>query len=159
MNPTPAGWPRFSSAIVYENAATAIDWLCDAFGFEIKLKVEGENGRVEHCELEYGDGLIMVAQESPQSDRSWKRQLLSPRSLNGANTQTVMFYVDDADAHCAYARSRGARIVEELAVHDYGKDYWADRSYGALDIEGHLWWITQRLRNPPAAADPSHLGS
>jgi uncharacterized glyoxalase superfamily protein PhnB len=30
-----------------------------------------------------------------------------------------------------------------------GRDYWADRSYGALDPEGHLWWIAQRLRNPP----------
>lgn len=27
-----------------------------------------------------------------------------------------------------------------------GEAYWADRSYGALDPEGHLWWITQRLR-------------
>ena len=32
----------------------------------------------------------------------------------------------------------------------YGADYWADRSYGALDPEGRMWWITQRLRNPPA---------
>ena len=65
MKPTPAGWPRFSSAIVYRDAAAAIDWLCDAFGFEIRIKVEGENGRIEHCELEYGDGLVMIAQESP----------------------------------------------------------------------------------------------
>jgi uncharacterized glyoxalase superfamily protein PhnB len=28
-------------------------------------------------------------------------------------------------------------------------EYWADRSYGALDPEGHMWWITQRMRNPP----------
>ena len=31
MKPTPAGWPRFSSAVVYRDAAAAIDWLCDAF--------------------------------------------------------------------------------------------------------------------------------
>jgi uncharacterized glyoxalase superfamily protein PhnB len=61
-----------------------------------------------------------------------------------------MFYVDDADAHCAHARARGARILEEPASHDYGDDYWADRAYGALDPEGHTWWVTQRVRNPPA---------
>jgi uncharacterized glyoxalase superfamily protein PhnB len=38
--------------------------------------------------------------------------------------------------------------VEELATHDYGEDYWADRSYGALDPEGHMWWISQRVRDP-----------
>jgi hypothetical protein len=42
MKPTPSGWPRFTSAIVYKDAAAAIDWLCDAFGFEVRIKVEGD---------------------------------------------------------------------------------------------------------------------
>lgn len=147
MKPTPTGWPRFSSGVVYQDAAAAIEWLCNAFGFQVRLKIEGENGRIEHCELEYGDGLIMVAQEAPDSAKTFKQSFRSPRSLGGANTQTLMFFVDDADAHCAHARDRGARIVEAPATHDYGQDYWADRSYGALDPEGHLWWVTQRLRN------------
>ena len=33
-------------------------------------------------------------------------------------------------------------------VHDYGEDHWADRSYGAVDPDGHHWWFTQRLRDP-----------
>jgi uncharacterized glyoxalase superfamily protein PhnB len=150
MKPTPSGWLRFTSAVVYRDAAKAIDWLCDAFGFEVRLKVEGENGRIEHCELGYGEGLLMVAQEDPKSERQWKRALLSPLSLEGANTQSILFFVDDADAHCHHARARGARIVYEPASQDYGEDHFADLSYGALDLEGHTWWITQRLRNPPA---------
>jgi uncharacterized glyoxalase superfamily protein PhnB len=151
VKPTPSGWPRFSSAVVYKDAAAAIDWLCAAFGFEIQLKVEGENGRIEHSELKYGDGLLMVAQETPDSERPWKAALRSPPSLDGSTTQSLMFFVDDANAHCAQARSHGARIVEEPTVHDYGDDYWADRSYGAMDPEGHVWWITQRLRSPAPA--------
>ena len=42
MKPTPKGWPRLSSALCYDNAAAAIDWLCNAFGFEVRLKVEGD---------------------------------------------------------------------------------------------------------------------
>jgi uncharacterized glyoxalase superfamily protein PhnB len=158
MQPTPRGWPRFSSALVYRDAAAAIDWLCGAFGFEVHLKVEGENGRIVHSELDYGDGRIMVAQEEPDSTpdskpdskpdstRTWRHALRSPLSVNGANTQTLMIYVDDAEAHYARACAHGARIVEALAVHDYGEDHWADRSYGAVDPEGHVWWISQRLR-------------
>jgi uncharacterized glyoxalase superfamily protein PhnB len=147
MNPTPSDWPRISSSVFYQDAAAAIDWLCDAFGFEVRLKVEGDNGRIEHSELTYGEGLIMVGQESPDSERLWKRSMRSPKSLGGAGTQSMMFFVDDAEAHCAHARARGADIVEEIATHDYGEDYWTDRSYGARDPEGHVWWITQRLRS------------
>jgi uncharacterized glyoxalase superfamily protein PhnB len=120
--PTPSDWPRLSSSVFYQDAAAAIDWLCEAFGFEVRLKVEGDNGRIEHSELTYG---------------------------GGACTQSIMFFVDDAMAHCAHARASGARIVEEPATHDYGEDNWPDLSYGALDPEDHVWWITQRLRNPP----------
>lgn len=147
MKPTPNGWPRFASAVVYQDAAKAIDWLCAAFGFEIRIKVEGEQGRIEHCELEYGDGLIMVAQQAPDSATGWRRSLRSPRAVGGANTQTLMIYVDDAQAHCERARANGARIEEEPALHDYGDDHWADRSYGAFDPEGHFWWVSQRLRS------------
>jgi uncharacterized glyoxalase superfamily protein PhnB len=152
VKPTPSDWPRCSSAVFYQDAAASINWLCDAFGFGVRLKIEGKDGRIEHSELTYGEGVVMVAQEDPDCARRWKAAMRSPRSLGGAGTQSIMFYVDDADAHCAHARSRGARIVEEPATHDYGEGYWADRSYGALDREGHMWWITQRLRNPPVLA-------
>lgn len=153
MKPAPSDWPRFSSSIFYQDAAAAIDWLCRAFGFEIRLKVEGEGGRIEHSELTYGEGLIMVGQEAGEAGqdsrgRKWKSLMRSPRSLGGHCTQSIMFFVDDADAHCAHARAAGATIVEEPATQDYGEEYWADRSYGALDVEGHMWWITQRIRDP-----------
>ncbi len=148
MQPPPKDWPRFSSSVFYLDAAQAIDWLCDVFGFEVRLRVEGEDGRIEHSELTFGEGLVMVSQEGGNADRPWKNLMRSPRSVGGANTQAQMFFVDDVDAHCAHARAKGAQIVAEPETHDYGDDYWTDRSYAALDLEGHLWWITQRLRNP-----------
>jgi uncharacterized glyoxalase superfamily protein PhnB len=150
MKDTPAGWPRISSAVYYRDAAKMIDWLCDAFGFEVRLKIEGDNGRIEHSELTYGDGLIMVGEERIGAASRWGVDMKSPLSVAGANTQGLMVYVDDADAHCAHARAVGARIVDEPTVHDYGEDYWSDRSYGAVDPEGHMWWFTQRLRTPNA---------
>jgi uncharacterized glyoxalase superfamily protein PhnB len=145
MKPTPEGWPRLSSAIVYRDASTMIDWLCAAFGFEIRLKIEGEGGRIEHSEITYDAAVVMVCSERLGSGVKFGTQMLSPLTAGG-NTQSPMLYVDDVDIHCAQARAHGAKIVDEPAVHDYGDDYWADRSYGAVDPEGHLWWFTQRLR-------------
>lgn len=153
MKPAPKDWPRISSSIICRDAAAEIAWLCEVFGFELRLKVEGDGGRIEHSELTYGDGLVMVGQElsdaekSKPSHRQWKPFMRSPQSAGGC-TQAMMIFVDDADAHCAHARSKGARIISEPETHDYGDAYWADRSYAAVDPEGHLWWLTQRLRDP-----------
>ena len=150
MKPTPKGWPRLSSALYYDDAARAIDWLCVAFGFEVRLKVEGEGGRIEHSELTFGDDcLIMVGQSGTRPDRPLFPPWASPKSIGGSNTQSLMIFVDSTDAHCEQARRNGAVIIDEPRVHDYGPDYWADRSYGALDCEGHMWWFTERVRNPP----------
>jgi uncharacterized glyoxalase superfamily protein PhnB len=139
--PTPAGWPRISPSLVYERAAAAIDWLCTAFGFEVRLKVVGDAGRIEHSELVLGDGLVMIG--DVDANRSWRK---SPGQLAGANTQTLCIYVDDVDAHCARARAAGARIQTEAKTTDYGDDYWTDRSYEAVDPEGHHWWFMQRIK-------------
>lgn len=147
MKPTPPGWPRISSSLYYDNAAQAIDWLCEAFGFEVRLKVEGEGGRIEHSELTYGEGLIMVADGSKNDKFPFIR---SPKAAGG-NTQNVMVYVDDVEAHCVHARGAGAKITTEPKTSDYGEDYWTDRSYGCEDIGGHNWWFCQRLRNPKTA--------
>lgn len=149
MKPTPPGWPRLSTSLYYQDAAAMIDWLCNAFAFDLRLKVEGDGdgGRIEHSEIIFGEAVVMVGTERPGT--RWGVNMLSPKTAN-ANTQGLMLYVDDVDAHCAQARAAGARIVDEPSVHDYGEDYWADRSYGALDPEGHLWWFSQRLRTPAA---------
>lgn len=124
-----------------------IDWLCDAFGFEVRLKVEDDKGGIVHSELTYGEGLIMVGPErDDERSKKWGVKFISPLTAGG-NTQTLMIYVDDLDTHCEQARKAGAKIVDEPTVHDYGEDYWADKSYGAVDPEGHIWWISQRMRS------------
>ena len=151
MKNPPAGWPRISSALFYQDAATAIDWLCRTFGFEVRLKVEGEGGRIEHSELVFGEGLIMVG-SAGRVDRPDRSVCASPRTLGGANTQSLRVCVDDVDAHCEQARAAGAQIVQDPKTDDYGEEYGAHRSYEAEDLEGHRWWFMQRVREPQSQA-------
>lgn len=146
MNPSPANWPRLSSALFYEDANQAIAWLIKAFDFELRIKVDAEDGSVAHSELTYGEAVIMVSEGSAAREVRFGVPSRSPRTVGGANTQSVMLYVDDATAHCERARAAGATITMEPALHDYGPEYWADISYGALDCDGHLWWFSQRVR-------------
>jgi len=147
QRPAPPDWPRISSALFYRDAAAAIDWLERAFGFETRLRVEDGAGGIVHSELTMGEGVIMVGSDAAAGRRGgepWR----SPRAVGGANTQSLMVFVDDVDAHCARARAAGAAVAVEPHAKDYGEH--ADRSYAALDPEGHRWWFAQRLRNGPA---------
>lgn len=151
MKKPPADWPRISSSLFYREPAKAIDWLSRAFGFTVRLKVEGEGGRIEHSELEFGEGLIMVGgagEEYTRPEKAWRARTASPAMVGGRNTQTLCIYVDDVDAHCARAKAAGATLFYEPKNTDYGGDYWEDRSYGVIDLEGHMWWFMQRIRNP-----------
>jgi len=145
MKPTPSGWPRISSAVYYQNPAAAIDWLCEAFGFEVRIKVQGNDGSIVHSELLFGEGLIMVSAAKKEDKPEWGYRR-SPRSIGGANTQNMMVYVDDVEAHCRRAREAGARIVAEPSTTDYGEGYWVDRGYEVEDLDGHHWWFYQRLK-------------
>ena len=102
-------------------------------------------------ELTYGGGLVMVGQvrdSKPTDDgdgpsRAWTA---SPQQLDGKNTQAVVIFVDDVDAHHAHAVAAGADVPMAPVTHDYGEEYWADRTYEAVDPEGHHWWFMQRVR-------------
>jgi uncharacterized glyoxalase superfamily protein PhnB len=145
MKPTPPGWPRMSAGVFYDDPAAAIDWLCRAFGFELRLKVEGDPGVIVHSELVYGDALIMIAAMGGAGEHKDPFIKNSPQSIGGANTQCLCIYVDDVDAHCAHAVSCGAKLTRPPTTSDYGEDYWVDRAYGCLDLEEHNWWFMQRL--------------
>jgi uncharacterized glyoxalase superfamily protein PhnB len=140
----PKGWPRMSASIFYADPHAGIDWLCRAFGFELRLKVEGDGGEVVHSELTLDEALVMVGGTSGKEP--WQAIYRTPLAIGGGVTQALCFHIDDVDAHHARALAAGAKIVREPTTNDYGDDYWADRSYGALDPEGHLWWFMQRVR-------------
>jgi uncharacterized glyoxalase superfamily protein PhnB len=46
----------------YRDAHAAIDWLCKAFGFTKNAVYENEQGGVEHAQLTYGHGMVMLGE-------------------------------------------------------------------------------------------------
>jgi uncharacterized glyoxalase superfamily protein PhnB len=128
-----------------------LDWLVRVFGFELRLKVDGDGGSIVHSELTFGDGLIMVGalgKATPPAGAAAGVKWRSPKMVGGANTQSLCIFVDDVDVHYAHARAEGAKIARELKTTDYGGDHGTDRGYMAEDPEGHLWYFMQRLSEP-----------
>lgn len=123
--------PSIIPTLRYRDAAAAIDWLCDAFGFERQLVVPGEDGTISHAQLSTGHGMIML---SSALDDEFGRLQKTPAAVGGVGTQSAYIIVPDADAHYERAKAAGASIVYDIRDADYG-----GRGYSCLDPEGHLW--------------------
>ncbi|MHA6637974.1 VOC family protein [Stutzerimonas frequens] len=115
----------------YRDVATAIDWLCRAFGFECRRLYKDELIGITHAQLAFGNGMVMVA---PVVDSEYGRQLRQPDEIGGASTQGIYVIVNSADALYAQAKAAGAQIAIELKDEDYG-----GRGFTCHDLEGHLW--------------------
>jgi uncharacterized glyoxalase superfamily protein PhnB len=48
--------------LVYADVGKAVDWLCRAFGFRERLRVQ-HGGSVAHAQLVVGDGAIMMGRQ------------------------------------------------------------------------------------------------
>ena len=126
----PAGYPRISPYLNYEDVEAMMDWLARAFDMRERHSMRGPEGKVLHAEMALLDSVVMMGCPGPD--------FKNPRRL-GQVTQSLYVYVDDVDAHCARAREAGADIIEEPVDQPYG-----DRRYGARDPEGHHWYFATR---------------
>ena len=139
--------PACIPAVCYLDAKAAFDWLQRAFGFEIDMLIEDEQGNVAHSQMKYGNGLVMVGSE-------WSPDHKSPASVGRKCTQTVHIHMDeDIDKHCERARKAGAEILVEPATQFYG-----DRTYRAVDPEGHIWTFGQTVQRMESAEWDKAMG-
>jgi uncharacterized glyoxalase superfamily protein PhnB len=142
--------PTFTVAASYRDPKAALEWLTRAFGFEVTMAVEDAEAdpRNSHYEMAIeGRGRIMIGGE-------WADWTRSPASIGGTNTQST--HVDlarDLDGHCEQARAAGATIVAEPQDQFYG-----DRTYRAVDHEGHVWTFSQHVRDVSRAEAEEAFG-
>jgi uncharacterized glyoxalase superfamily protein PhnB len=122
--------PAFISSVIYRDNRAALKWLQKAFGFEPSEVLTDAKDNIVHAEMTHGDGVIMI-----------------PESVGGSNTQRVHVRLEKGiDEHCARARAAGAKVAMEPADQFYG-----DRTYSALDPEGHHWTFSQAVKTVTTA--------
>jgi uncharacterized glyoxalase superfamily protein PhnB len=116
--------PTMFPSLAYDDAKAAVEFLCNAFGFERHAVYAGDDGVIQHAELRYGNGLVMLGSSGAEK--------AAARGRAGG----IYVVVEDPDAHCAQARAAGADITRDLHDTEYGS-----REYGAKDPEGNDWYF------------------
>jgi len=121
---------RITPYLTYLDARTAIEWLCQTFGFEEVLRYVEPDGTVSHAELALQGASVFLSHRDAADE-----------SARGCGLQTVHVLVDDVNAHCVHARRAGARVVSQLEETPVGL-----RRYRVEDLDGNRWIFAERLR-------------
>ncbi len=86
----------------YEDVVKASDWLCDAFGFRVRLRIG-----THRVQLVFGDGAVILTDRGAAGNVSDAPDVVS---------HSVHVRVEDVDQHYARAQEHGARIVRAPSV-------------------------------------------
>jgi PhnB protein len=122
------GYPVLSSVTVLDDCARAIDWYKKVLGAKQRLRLDMPGGMVAHCELGFGDAVLMMGSPMPPE--------FPPK------TACLGIYVKDCDATYKKALSAGARARQEPIDQFYG-----DRNARFEDPFGNEWSVMTHVKD------------
>jgi len=122
------GYPVLSSVTVLDDCAQAIEWYKNVLAAKQRLRLDMPDGTVAHCELGFGDAVLMLG--SPMPPR------FPPR------TACLAIYVKNCDTTFSEALSAGARSLQEPTDQFYG-----DRNARFVDPFGNEWSVMTHVKD------------
>ena len=135
VRPIPEDYPRVMPYLSIDGAAAAIDFYTSVLDAKERMRMPAPEGKIGHAELELGDSVIMLADESPDMGNK------GPKSLGGSPV-SLMVYVEDVDATFAKAIEAGATSLRPVEDKFYG-----DRGGEFEDPFGHRWSIATHIED------------
>src|SRR5437762_12200789 len=86
--------------LAYPDIGKAVDWLCDAFGFTLRLRIANHR-----AQMNVGDGAVVLT------------ELAEGQRVDIGHS--VMVRVENVDRHCEYAVQHGAHVLRTPADYPF----------------------------------------
>jgi PhnB protein len=137
VKPIPEGYPQVTPYLIVDGANAAIEFYRNVFGARERMRMPAPEGRVGHAELEFGNSLVMLADEFPDMG------VRSPKATGGTPV-TLSVYVEDVDAVFDAAVAAGATALRPVEDQFYG-----DRNGQFEDPFGHRWSVATHVEDVP----------
>lgn len=128
-----------SPIVSFDDLDAGIQMMKD-FGFTPSTEYRNDAGEIEHCELSWGDTVVMPA----------------PRSKSGAwipGPSSLYLSLEDPDAHHAKAVAAGLEVIRPLTDESYGS-----REYGVRDSSGNVWTFGTYVAGSTASSNEGSGG-
>jgi PhnB protein len=137
VKPIPEGYPRVTPYLIVDGGDEAIRFYSDVLGAKERMRMGGPEGKVGHAELEFGESVVMLADEHPEMGAR------GPKTIGGTPVM-IHLYVEDVDRVFQAALDRGANQLQ--AVED---KFYGDRAGTFEDPFGHHWSVATHVRDVP----------
>ncbi|MGH9561193.1 MAG: VOC family protein [Terracidiphilus sp.] len=149
VKPIPDGYHSVSPYLIIDNsrASEALDFYARAFGAKEKFRMPRPEGGITHAEIQLGDSVIMLADESS------KMAAYGPKHYGGSPI-TLFVYVPDVDATTKQAEAAGAKITRPPEDQFYG-----DRTSGLEDPFGYKWYLATHIRDVSMEELQQHMSA
>ena len=135
--PIPDRYRRVTPALVVDGAAQALEFYAEVFDATERMRTPGPQGTIAHAEIEIGDSIVIVEDESPYMG------IKAPPSGGLDGTPTFLYiYVEDVDAVIERAVHLGATLRRPPQDQFYG-----DRDAFIVDPFGHGWTIATHVED------------
>jgi PhnB protein len=137
VKPIPDGYPQVSPSLIVDGAAKALDFYTQVLGATERMRMGGPDGKVGHAEIQFGDSVVMLADEYPEMG------YVGPKTIGGSPV-TIAVYVEDVDKTFGAALRAGAKELRPVEDQFYG-----DRSGQFEDPWGHRWSVATHVEDVP----------
>lgn len=136
-NPIPSHYRRVTPALVVHGAAEALAFYTQVFQAKERMRIDGPGGTIAHSEIEIGDSVLIVEDESPYMGTK-----APPKEGLDGSPAFLFVYVEDVDTVVARAVELGATLRRPPQDQFYG-----DRDAFVVDPFGHGWTVATHIED------------
>jgi PhnB protein len=135
--PIPDTYRRVTPCLIVRGGVEALGFYREVFDATERMRFPGPDGTVAHAEIQIGDSVVMV------EDESVERGTKAPPAAGVAGSPSFLFiYVEDVDEVVARAVKLGATLKRPPENRFYG-----DRDGHIVDPFGHAWTIATHVED------------
>jgi PhnB protein len=135
--PIPDSYRRVTPCLVVQGGVKALQFYAQVFGATERMRFPGPGGTLAHAEIQIGDSVVIVEDESPA------RGTKAPPPGGVAGSPSHLFiYVGNVDAVVAQAVELGATLQRPPQDQFYG-----DRDGYIVDPFGHGWTVATHVED------------
>jgi PhnB protein len=135
--PIPDTYPRITPCLIVQGGVKALEFYTEIFQATERMRFPGHEGTIAHAEIQIGDSVVIVEDESPE------RGTKAPPPGGVAGSPSFLFiYVENVDEVVAHAVKLGAKLQRPPQDQFYG-----DRDAYMVDPFGHGWTLATHVED------------